>query len=70
MEWNTVEGATKAEIDTGTEYKGVGKVGCFMSLTRTVTSPPHKAEPAGWRGPTPRDHTCPRGTNGPFLVNI
>ena len=31
MEWNTVERAVKTEIDTRTEYSGVGKLGWFMS---------------------------------------
>ena len=34
MERNTVERATKTEIDTRTGYKGMGKLGCFMYLTR------------------------------------
>ena len=33
MELNTAERATKAETDTRTEYKGVGKLGWFMSQT-------------------------------------
>ena len=31
MEWNTAERAIKTEIDTRTEWKGVGKLGWFMS---------------------------------------
>ena len=31
MEWNTLERAIKTEVDTGTEEKGVGKLGWFMS---------------------------------------
>ena len=30
MEWNTVERATKTEIDTRTEWKEMGKLGWFM----------------------------------------
>ena len=32
MEINTVERAMKTEIDTRTEYKGVGKLGWFISV--------------------------------------
>ena len=31
MEWNTVERAIKTEIDSRTEWKGMGKLGWFMS---------------------------------------
>ena len=48
MELNIVERAIKTEIDTVTEYeKGVAKLGWFISLTDTVTSPPREGEPAG-----------------------
>ena len=42
MEWNIVERAIQTEIDTRTEYKGVGKLGWFMS-----TSPPREGESVG-----------------------
>ena len=47
MEWNTVERAIKVETDTRTKWKGVGKLGWFMSKTYTVTSPPRGDVPAG-----------------------
>ena len=47
MEWNTVERAIKTETDTRIEYKGVGKLGWFVSKTSTSTSPPREGEPAG-----------------------
>ena len=34
MEWNTVEKAVKTETDRRTEWKGVGKLGWFMSKTQ------------------------------------
>ena len=33
MEWQTAEKAMKAETDTRTEEKGVGKLGWLMSKT-------------------------------------
>ena len=47
MERNTVERATKTEIDARTEQKGVGKLASFTSLTSTATFPPRKDEPVG-----------------------
>ena len=44
IEGNTVERAIKAEIDTGTEEDGVGKLGWVMS---DITSPRREGEPAG-----------------------
>ena len=35
MESNTVERAIKTETDTRTESKGVGKLGWFISKTKT-----------------------------------
>ena len=35
------------ETDTRTEYKGVGRLGWFMSKTQATTSPPREGELMG-----------------------
>ena len=44
MEMNTVERATKTEMDTGTEQKGVGKLGWFMNCNIPRTHEQNKKE--------------------------
>ena len=47
MEWNTVERAIETEIDTRTEYKGVGKLGWFMSKHKPQHPHHVKVRPRG-----------------------
>ena len=47
MQRNTAERDLETETDPSTEYKGVGKLGGFLTKTLTATCPPREGQPMG-----------------------